>query len=453
MSEELKTVRIDPRDFIGGPYRDCPRCPQREFGVLQIDDSSYTRRCRSCWYTQTFDLPILKKKIIYLDQFVFSNIMKMLSTEAPGHDRAKAEPLWRELFESLEILCRMQLIICPDSTEHHDESLISPFFEELKHTYEHFSTGISFSDSTSIQHMQIIEAFECWLQNETPEFRCTSHRIASRNLNGWQNRIFVTTSGTLRGYEQAIRQSRSNFHNGLRDLFKRWQAEKKSFAEVFELEKAGYADSILHGIERDQQQAAQTQSLFAHFGPVPRSISQYSETMNTPLMHGLRHLASMYLLEEDERYLEQGEQDKVEEEARDKVVAFVASGAMNETPSNVIAASMYAALARKATAGQKKLPDEGMATDIRVVSTLLPYCDAMFVDNTCRSLLNEIPHAHKLPYECAIFSSKTSGEFLQYLKDIRNSATPEHLELLEEVYGPNVLRPPTSIYGVGKRKP
>src|SRR5216684_4643050 len=160
MSKELKTVRVDPRDFIGGPYEDCPTCRQHEFGILQIERNSYTRRCRSCLRMETFALPELKKKVIYLDQFVFSNIMKTLSAETPGHDRAKAEPLWRELFESLDVLCRMQLVICPDSTEHHDESLISPFFEELKHTYEHFSTGISFSPSTSIQDMQIVQAFK-----------------------------------------------------------------------------------------------------------------------------------------------------------------------------------------------------------------------------------------------------------------------------------------------------
>ena len=101
MSEGFKKLRIDPRDFIGGPFEDCPKCRQHEFGVLHVHDNSYTRRCRSCWHTLTFVLPKLRKKVIYLDQFVFSNIMKMLSAETPGHNRAKAEPLWRELFESL----------------------------------------------------------------------------------------------------------------------------------------------------------------------------------------------------------------------------------------------------------------------------------------------------------------------------------------------------------------
>jgi hypothetical protein len=93
-----------------------------------------------------------------------------------------------------------------------------------------------------------------------------------------------------------------------------------------------------------------------------------------------------------------------------------------------------------------------MATDIDVVSTLLPYCDAMFVDNKCRSLLSEVPKGHKLPYKCLVFSSKTSSEFLHYLRAIRASTTAEHLELLGKVYGPEVLEPPKSIYGVGERR-
>ena len=28
MAEGTKTIRIDPRDFIGGPYRRCPKCGQ-----------------------------------------------------------------------------------------------------------------------------------------------------------------------------------------------------------------------------------------------------------------------------------------------------------------------------------------------------------------------------------------------------------------------------------------
>jgi len=43
-------------------------------------------------------------------------------------------------------------------------------------------------------------------------------------------------------------------------------------------------------------------------------------------------------------------------------------------------------------------------------------------------------------------------EFLQYLRDIRDRATPDHIALLQEVYGPSVLEPPKSIHRVGEKK-
>ena len=435
MTEQVKKLKIDPRDFIGGPYENCPKCGQREFGVLSIHDNSYTRRCRSrsCWHTLTLALPELRKRVIYLDQFVFSNIMKTMSPETPGHKRAKAEPLWTELFESLDVLSRMQLVICPNSKEHDSESLISPFYEELKHTYEHFSTGISFERSSSIQHRQIMSAFSCYLNGARAQFDFHPRHVTSGTLHGWHDRIFVTVSGTLPGEKQAIQQTRSKIQVSLRDVFKHWQNGGETFAQVFEREKAAYAKGIYDAYVADMRKLVQVMT-----GQLSPTLENFVGSVNGSLIHGLEWAAKIHGL--------------TTEKARETVKNFIASGAMNETPSNIISAAMFASLAMQAAAGQKKPPDEGMASDIDVVSTLLPYCDAMFVDNKCRSLLNSIPKAHKLPYECKIFSSKTSGDFLQYLREIRDSASPEHLELLQEVYGPKVLEPPKSIYGVGTRK-
>jgi hypothetical protein len=380
--------------------------------------------------------------------------MKMLSADAPGHERAKKERLWRDLFESLEVLCRMQLIVCPDSTEHHDESLISPFYEKLKRTYEHFSTGISFTRPSNIGQRQICQAFAAWLKKTKPEFTLDARRVTSGHLHDWRDRIFITTDGIFPGYKEAVQRGRRSVHTGLGELFKRWQLEKKAFGEVFEAEKAGYAEALLSGIKRDREEALKMGAIFTNLGhAVPRSVSHYSATLNTPLMLGLQHAAQMQFLEQTKVYPETiEERERLEDEARSAVIEFIHSGAMNETPSNVIAASMYAVLASKAACGQKKPPDEGMATDINVVSALLPYCDAMFVDNICRSLLNDIPRSHALPYSCAVFSSRTSGDFLRYLSDIRKSATQQHTDLLKRVYGPRVTEPPKSIYGVGQRR-
>ena len=445
-------TKIDPRDFIGGPFEDCPKCGKHELGVLNIADNSYTRRCRDCWHTHTRSLPKLSKKIIYLDQFVISNVMKMLSANSPGHERAKSEPRWRAIFEAIGVLRSMQLVVCPASTEHHDESLISGFFEELRHTYEHFATGIAFSDSTSIQDMQITEAFECWLNKQPPKFDLEPNRITRRNPHAWGDRIFITVSGELPGYKQAVQRSRKNVHGRLASLFKRWQAEKSDFEKVFEFEKSWYATSILQGIEEDRKRMEELQFRFARLGPLPRYMPEYSRTMNTPLMYSLQWMAELHLVKEQRPNPEYDRRD-IKEQAREKAIAFVQSGAMNETPSNILAASLYAALARKAATGQKKLPDEGMVTDIRVLSTLLPYCDAMFVDNFCRSLLHDVPKKYRLPYRALVFSPNTVGPFLEYLASIRASVSPDHLKMLTEVYGPKALEPPKSIYGIGSRQP
>ena len=71
----------------------CPKCGTEEYGVLSVSETRCERRCRACWHTATVYLTEIKKKIVYVGQFAFSNIMKFLSPEVKGHQRAAAEPL------------------------------------------------------------------------------------------------------------------------------------------------------------------------------------------------------------------------------------------------------------------------------------------------------------------------------------------------------------------------
>lgn len=93
-----------------------------------------------------------------------------------------------------------------------------------------------------------------------------------------------------------------------------------------------------------------------------------------------------------------------------------------------------------------------MANDVEIISALLPYCDAMFVDNECKELLRSIPRQYKLAFRCQVFSCNTGMEFIRYLTDLRDSVSPEHLRLVEEVYGPDPLKPPSGIYGVNRAR-
>ena len=428
-------MRIDPRDFIMTPYLRCPKCGAEEYGVLSVSDTRCVRRCRACWHTATVYLPEIRKKIVYVDQFAFSNIMKFLSPEVKGHERAAAEPFWKELFEILGVVRHLQLVACPDSREHQHESLTSPFYKGLKHTYEHFSGGVSFHDAETIRVRQIADLARAWLKNEPVNFDFSPESISSGRLHEWSGRIFVTADVVLPGTVDELRTMRSTIHQGLQGIFEQWRREKNSFKEVFAAEKVAYGQTLVKMYADDCRKRAQMAVMMMR-GQIP----SLNDVLPSRTENLVKNLESMF------------QQEAGNEMGNTKLAEFFRSGAINEVPFNLIAAAMYASLAAKAAAGQKEIPNQGTTTDINIVSTLLPYCDAMFVDNKCRALLQDIPRDYALPYACKVFSRNTGADFIRYLIEIRDSVTPDHLKLIEEVYGPDPMKPQSGIYGVGKHR-
>jgi len=146
----MSQVTFDPREMITAPWRKCPSCGKDKFGVHIIDGSRVMRRCRDCWHKQYYHLPKLRKKIIYLDQFVVSNLMKLENPAVKGHITVVADPFWRDLHDLLFQLRHLQMICCPDSGSHVQESRTSPFNSQLKKTYEQLSGGTTFTSFESI---------------------------------------------------------------------------------------------------------------------------------------------------------------------------------------------------------------------------------------------------------------------------------------------------------------
>jgi hypothetical protein len=348
-------------------------------------------------YRGTVHLPELKKKIVYIDQFAISNIMKLLSPEVKGHERVVSEAFWNELFETLEVTSHLQLIVCPDSEEHEHESLTSPFYKALKRTYEHFSGGLSFYDADAIRRFQVARLTQCWLKKEDLRFDFPSHKIMHGDPHEWAGRIYVTVDGVLPGMVEELRTMRSRGHQGLQKVFARWQQEKKSFKEVFENEKGAYAQNLIGLYRAECEKRAQAFALVMR-GQMP-SLNEvlYSQT-------------SYMVLQLQQTF----EQAVGKEKSMAALAEFLSSGALSEAPFNIIEASMFASLAQKASAGQKEVPNQGTFTDVNIVSTLLPYCNAMFMDNGCRGILQDIPREHKLPFPCAVFSPNTGAEFIRY---------------------------------------
>jgi hypothetical protein len=423
-------ITINPRDFIMSPFIQCPQCRRDSFGVLIISDDSYTRRCRECWHTQRFRLPALQKKIIYIDQFAISKMMKALNPETSAHQKGRVEPVWVSIFEKLDSLCKLQLIICPDSSAHINESRVSSYFQALQRMYELLSHGVSFYDPETIKRIQMREHLENWIAgNPNTSLTLDAHSVTHGSLNGWQDRLIISARIPWKQeWIEELREGRDQLHEEIKIIFARWQTETdKNFDYWFEQELASFGIYTLQAYQNEIMKFAQIQS------------GQREMTMNDLSIH--KAVIMIQMIKAELRRAGVSEPD-----IWPKTLEYLASPSLRIVPFQKISSMLWAAIARKAKSGKKEPPNRGMVNDIDTISTLLPYCDAMVIDNECRGYLNEQPLLRELDFGTKLFSEKNKQEFLDYLDEIKSTASPEHLELIKVVYGEGWEMPYTTLY-------
>jgi hypothetical protein len=82
-------------------------------------------------------------------------MMLALNPETRAHQAGRVNQEWLELFRWLDRLVKGQLIACPESLFHQDESLVSRFRAPLKRMYEYLSGDTSFQDASYIDQSQL----------------------------------------------------------------------------------------------------------------------------------------------------------------------------------------------------------------------------------------------------------------------------------------------------------
>jgi hypothetical protein len=419
---------FDPRDFISPPFKTCPRCGHETFGVLTISKGSYSRRCRDCWHmVKRIPLPPVRKKIIYLDQYVVSNLMKLDNPTLQRTDKLAANPFWQELRDLLTELRDLQLIVCPDSTSHVSESRISPFNAELKKTYEHLSGGITFNSFSDISNSQIGELARAWSEQREPIFNFDPCGVLSDDPNKWNDRFYITFHDNPFVIPTNIKAARAMMHAHVAHLFHDvWSQEKRSFQDWYDLERKGFQGHLGQAVVKARRERAE--AMLAFRPGVEPSLEVLGKFLGSPeeaLCEGLRRIMLFPRTG--------GERTPEEVAALEK--SFGEANRIAEAPFVKFQAMMFAAIAMLAAGGKKEPPNEGMTTDIETVAHLLPYCDAMFMDNECRSLLLNVPLALRPPEASRVYSLNNSAEFLEYLRSLRADLTPEHIQALRDVYG------------------
>jgi hypothetical protein len=125
---------------------------------------------------------------------------------------------------------------------------------------------------------------------------------------------------------------------------------------------------------------------------------------------------------------------------------YLRTAPLEQVPSLRICAALFAAMAEQAAAGRRRGPNRGTATDVNVISSHLPYCDAIFVDKEHWNFLQHSKVRDLVRWPSKVFCYSNGEEFLGYLEELRSGVSEAHVNRVREVYGRNWERPYTTMY-------
>lgn len=428
-------IRIDPRLLIGGPNWPCPACGADALGTASIIRHTIVRRCRQCLHTVNERLPPCNKAVIYLDQFVFSNMAKVLDAEWAA-ERPNQAGIWPRLFDALDRALKLQLVVCPTSRIHEQESVVHKHFKVLRRLYQHFSGGATFEFPTRVHGVQLTHALEAHFARSTPDYSTIPRSsVVQGELDAWQERIAITIDWAAALPDaEALRTARAGSADVWAQLFQQWRDNPQTFEEHYAREVNGYATTTVTLLQRHLAALARLNDpAVGAAGPdlIEDAVNYRLEVQN------VLDLASLA----EHRGI-------APEKALRFAVDFLFTDSANRVPMNEINALLFAALGRRASAGQKQAPSRGMWADLEAISGFLPYCDAMFVDNQCADLLNEEPIRSRVaPYGTRIFSTRTADHVIDYLRSLESAAGDKWRELVTRTYGTDWLTPYRNILG------
>jgi hypothetical protein len=399
--------------------------------------SGYVRRCRKCMEAERFDLPELSKKVLYLDQFAISNMMKALHPNERDrfHSRTGEFDFWLGLFERIDRLVKLQVLICPSSIAHWEESLTTRSYEDLRRMYEHLSGGVSFKEASAIRNEQTYRQFRIW-RGESPE-PLTVHRVTDRRINRWLDRISVQAKlGMESEFVDDLRTTRANIHVGLANCVNIWKSgERLGFDHYFDQELSAHGAGLSESYWRRVAEFEQMEN-----GERPLDPNLIFEMNDAQILR----ISFKGLLEES---------GVPKEEQSALIEQFYVSDELKQAPFLQISCAMFATMAVEASLQQAPTPDKGMWTDISTVSTVLPYCDAIFIDNRCHRLLASATDSAGLKFETRVFSTASRNDLVEWLDDLENSIDSDHRALVASVYGEAGIKPYSTMFEMPTSEP
>jgi len=426
------------KQVISPQFIICPFCGKKSFGISKIFPGYYLRKCQKCFYPNVqrnesevyYILPHISKKIIYIDQFALSYMVRAIHPDMKATGNSYADNFWVNMYQKIDRLIKMQVIICPQSSFHLQESVVSNFFEHLEKMYHLLSRGAKFANQDNIRKIQIENSVRNWIRGLTRKDRIDPpESVIDREVNVWLPReIKYNPSQYSQSFERKLRESRESIHQQWLKEFLIW---KKYSATKFEQWREDFYLSLKKEILRVYP------DYLKHLIILPAQ-NVHNIKLCKFLLESINLLNLIHSVFDEEGINHN--------DFWFKAWAYLQSDSFRQIPFIKLYALFYASFARKAGSGQKKPPDRGMTNDLNVLSLLIPYCDAMFIDNQCRGCLEEKDVRDNIDFSACVFSPSNKEKFLAYLEQLERNFPPKYRKKVEELYGTEWINTPTKLY-------
>lgn len=394
-----------------GPFSKCAKCGEETFGLLRAGGHSLTMRCAKCRYSVEEQLPPLDKKVIYLDQFVFS---LLFNVESGGRLPSGHEAYAKTLHERLRRLVLLQQIILPHSNIHHDETTVFHSAIELRQAFEFIGGDISLINTHDVELCQTLDAAEGFLAGEPVKLDLCVDKVLENRRNKWLPDMHISVRSDYSAFAEELRRDRDATHVAMKDLADGWARDKPSFTDVLHNEFNSIMSAKVGALVSSEKKKLDSEPMIS-IGAV-----------NAPIQREARELLRLM----QKRGVPQ-------ESAGQNVRDFWSSDVNKNLPHNRISSYLFAGVSRRVMQGQKSVVNKGLINDIRAISCYAPYVDAMFIDKECAQLLREGPLADDLDYKARIFSLADPEAFLGFLDEIESGTMPKVREFAARIYGIN----------------
>jgi len=381
----------------------CPVCGQvGHYGNVNVGDNLLNSGCNSCGEWFRYPLPELKKEIVYLDQFFLSHAFR------------QQERPFVEAAERIKGLAARQLLVCPYSSVHTDETHLwrHEQQEELYKFIKQTARGHKFSQSYEIKQNQMIESFGAFRNRESSTIDINERDAFHENIHRWDDYLWIDLRPIL-GDLEAMRQGKSNAIEALVGLFPEWTNLSTTFQEDVIQEARGYGRSLM-------------QQYLSLVASIAEDIMNYlHSSIDASFVESLLHYDS----------------NSMDIELRlQRVNEFLLSEYFANIPNVKVSCELFAVLRKMVKNGAYTNPANakrklaGLFYDSECISVFGPYCDAIFIDNAMKHWCDD-PEANGLAsYNTKTFSANDWDSFHAYLDTIEKHETEEITRSLELVY-------------------